>query len=162
MLSVGGSRELQATVLALKQMDSTVRKEIYKHTRAQLVPEWREALATEATTLLEQKVILGGTRVELGAEKVTLKAAQSTRKLSGGGSPQRLAAAVEFGAETRKGTATRGGTTYTRTLNSAFKGRRRQGYVAWPTAAKLAPRFASLWVQTCIRTMYEAVEGRAK
>lgn len=160
MLSVGGSRELQAVILALKQMDREVRKQINAANRREMVPEWREGLATQANTLLEQRVILGGSRVELGPEKVTLKAAQSTRKLSGGGSPQQLSAAVEFGAQNRPGSVSRKSTTYTRKLNTGFKGRRRQGYVAWPTATKLAPRFAAMWVQTCVRTMYEAVEGK--
>jgi hypothetical protein len=166
MISVMESRELQATVLALKQMDSTVRKAINAENRSQMVPEWREALATKASTSLEQRVLLGGTRVNLGPERVTLMAATSTKKMSGGASPQQIAAAVEFGAEKRQqkvGGRSRNGKpyTYNRRINRQFKQRTKTGFVAYPAAAELAPRFAALWVSTSIRKMHEALEGKA-
>jgi hypothetical protein len=166
MISVMESRELQATVLALKQMDSTLRKAINAENRSQMVPEWREALATKASTSLEQRVLLGGTRVALGPERVTLMAATSTKKLSGGASPQEIAAAVEFGAEKRRqkisGRSRKGKSyAYDRRVNRQFKQRKKSGHVAYPAAADLAPRFAALYVATSVRHMYEALEGKA-
>jgi hypothetical protein len=165
MISVMESRELQATVLALKQMDSTVRKAINAENRSQMVPEWREALATKASTSLEQRVLLGGTRVALGPERVTLMAATSTKKLSGGASPQEIAAAVEFGAEKRPqkiSARSRKGKPYTyeRRINRQFKQRKKSGHVAYPAAAELAPRFAALYVQTAMKKMNDAFEGK--
>jgi hypothetical protein len=166
MISIQGSDELKAVVLALKQMDSTLRKRIYAETRSKIAPEWTEALATRANTNLEQKVLLTGARVQLSPERVTLIAAKGNRKFSGGATATQLAAAVEFGAETRRqniaGRSKKGkGYTYSRTVNTQFKGRRREGYVAYHVAAKMAPRFAALWVQTSVKTMYDAFEGKS-
>jgi hypothetical protein len=165
VISVMESKELQATVLALKQMDSTVRKAINAENRSQMVPEWREALATKASTSLEQRVLLSGARVALGPERVTLLAAQSTKKLSGGASPQEIAAAVEFGAEKRQqkisGRSRKGNSyTYNRRVNRQFKQRKKSGHVVYPAAADLAPRFAALFVQTSMKKMHEAFEGK--
>jgi hypothetical protein len=104
--------------------------------------------------------------VQLSPERVTLIAAKGNRKFSGGATATQLAAAVEFGAEKRAVTIaarSRKGTAYNykRRVNNQFKGRRRQGYVAYHVAAQMAPRFASLWVQTSVKTMYDAFEGKS-
>jgi len=53
---------------------------------------------------------------------------------------------------------TRKGTTYKRRLGTRYRLPRRGGYVAYPAAGDSIPRFASLWVQTAIRTIHETVE----
>jgi hypothetical protein len=166
VIDVQGSRELQAVILSLKGMDATLRKQIYAETRSKIVPEWTEALATRANTSLEQKVMLSGARVKLSPERVTLVAASTNKKLSGGATVAQLAKAVEFGGNTRVANIARrnknGGTsTYKRRVNTQFKGPRRQGYVAYNVAAEMAPRFAALWVQTSVKTMYDAFEGKS-
>jgi hypothetical protein len=166
MISIQGSDEMKAVVLALKGMDGTLRKRIYAETRSKIAPEWTEALASRANTSLEQKVLLTGARVQLSPERVTLTAGKGNKRLSGGATISQLTAAVEFGAETRKQTIagrSRKGKAYTykRTVNTQFKNRRRQGYVAYHVAAEMAPRFAALWVQTAVKTMYDAFEGKS-
>ncbi|MGK9146666.1 hypothetical protein KXS11_03440 [Plantibacter flavus] len=165
MLSVYGSRELQDVLLALKDMDRTLRRTIFKATRSAIVPEWQQELRADATTHLEERVIAQGARADVTADRVTLKAAQSTRKLSGGRSPRELGHAIEFGGNWRRGevqaTSSAGKRyRYTRVLNKQLKPRRSAGWVAWPAAIRLAPRFASLWVQTTVRATYEAFEGK--
>ncbi|MGG7509436.1 hypothetical protein [Plantibacter sp. YIM 135249] len=166
MLSVTKSRELQAVILALKQMQTGLRRSIFKATRSAIVPEWQQELRANATTSLEERVIAGGARADVTAERVTLKAAQSTRKLSGGASPRDLGHAVEFGAKWRRGqveaTSSAGKPyRYSRVLNKQLKPRRSAGYSAWPAATRLAPRFAALWVQTTVRILHEAFEGKS-
>jgi hypothetical protein len=166
VIDVQGSRELQAVILSLKGMDATLRKRIYAEQRGKIVPEWTEALASRANTSLESRVMLTGARVKLSPERVTLVAANSNKKLSGGATVSQLAKAVEFGGKSRVQTIARrkknGGTaTYKRRVNTQFKGPRRQGYVAYNVAAEMAPRFASLYVQTAVKTMYDAFEGKS-
>lgn len=165
MISVSGSRELQAVLLALRDMDRTLRRSIFKATRSAIVPEWQQELRADATTHLEERIIAQGARADVTAERVTLRAAQSTRKLSGGASPKDIGHAVEYGANWRRGevaaTSSAGKNyRYTRVLNKQLKPRRSAGYVAWPAAIRLAPRFVSLWVQTTVRATYEAFEGK--
>jgi hypothetical protein len=146
-ISIHGSDELKAIVLSLKAMDGTLRKQIYKETRSKLVPAWTEALATKAST---------------SPERLTLVVGSSNKKLSGGGTTTQIAAAVEFGAPARQAKITnRKGTTYQRVINRQFKARKKTGYVTYPSAAEIAPRAAALYVQTSVRAMHEAFEGKS-
>lgn len=163
MLDVRKSKELQATILALRDMDRTLRKRLYAATRANIVPEWRQELAADAAGHLEE-LALAGARADVSAFGVKLKAYSSTKKLSGGASPAMIGHAIEFGANWRRGdvtaTSARGTRyTYSRVLNKQLKPRRRNGYLAWPAAVRMIPRFASLWVSLTIRTMHDAMEG---
>jgi hypothetical protein len=56
-----------------------------------------------------------------------------------------------------------GGRAYTvrnRRTQRQYQPRDRRGRVVMPAAAKVIPRLASLWVQTTVRTFYEAIEKR--
>ncbi len=165
MIDVLKSRELQATILALRQMDREVRKRFFKAMRTELVPAWRQVLSANATSSLEERIIASKARVDVTPETIRLKAAQSVKKMSGGASAVSLGHAVEFGAAYRRGDVEATSRTgkayrYERGLNRQFKSRRRQGYVAWPSAAEVAPRFAALSVQLLVRTMYDAIERK--
>ena len=164
-IDVEQSKEMQATILALKQMEPTLRKRIYAATREKIVPEWRQELAANAANHLDERVLLGGARVDVSATTLKFKAAQSKKKMSGGASPFDIGHAVEFGAVWHRAeisaTSNRGKNyTYTRTLNKQFKPRRQQGHVAFPAIGRLVPRFAALWVGITIKTMYDALERK--
>lgn len=163
--------QLLAAILALKGMDRTLRKEVYAATRTELVPAWREVLNLNVRTDLERRVLIaGGARVDAHPEGVRMRAATSTRAMKGGGgaSPALIGHAVEWGATPRvaKIDARRRDTgksyTYSRKINTQLPLRRRSGGPAMDTVAEMAPRWVSLWVQTIIRTMLDAVEGKAK
>ncbi len=165
MIRVGGHEELQAVVLTLQQLPSALRRAIFKATRENIVPEWREQLARRSSTSLEQRVIAEGARADVTATRgVTLKAAQSKRPMSGGGSPVQIGHAVECGAPWRSAevAARRGATRYSyrRVVNKQLRPRRSAGWVAWPTATEFAPRFASLWTQVTVLLTHRAVEGK--
>lgn len=166
MLDVSGSRELQAIILALRGMDAPLRKRITKESRAQIVPEWKNALTENASTSLENRFLLAGVRANVTDSKVQLIASASTKKRSGGGSPATIGHAIEYGARWHSqriaATSSKGKRySYTRVVNKQFRPRRNRGYVITPAAVKLAPRFVSLWVQTTVRTVYDAFEGKS-
>ncbi|MBT1676005.1 hypothetical protein [Curtobacterium aurantiacum] len=166
MLDVRGSDELQAVILALRQMDRTLRKQIYRYSRQAIAPDWKEAIASASTTDIERQVLLRGARADVSADRITLVAASSKRKLRGGASPADIGHAVEFGAPWRRAeitaTSSKGKRySYTRTVNKQFKPRRARGHVAYPVAMRNVGRYASLWVQITVRAMHEAVEGRS-
>lgn len=166
MLDVNGSREIQAAVLALRAMDRTLRSKITKASRSQIVPEWKQAVAGNTTTSLENRFLLHGVRADVTDSRVRLVAAGSTKRRSGGASPATIGHALEFGArwhtQNIRATSSRGKNySYTRVVNKQFKPRRQKGYVIVPAAVKLAPRFVSLWVQTTVRHVHEAFEGKS-
>jgi hypothetical protein len=164
-IDVEQSKEMQATVLALRQMEPTLRKRVYAATREKILPEWRQELAASANGHLDEKVLLSGARMDVTASTIKFKAAQSKRKMSGGASPADIGHAVEFGAKWYRGTVSatsnRGKNySYTRTLNKQFKPRRSKGHVAYPAIGRLVPRFAALWVGITVKTMYDALERK--
>jgi hypothetical protein len=164
-IDVEQSKEIQATILALKQMEPTLRKRIFAATREKIVPEWRQELAANAANHLDEKVLLGGARVDVSATTLKFKAAQSKRKMSGGASPFDIGHAVEFGAQWHRGdvsaVSSRGKPyRYTRMLNKQFKPRRSKGHVAFPAIGRLIPRFAALWVGITVKTMYDALDRK--
>lgn len=165
MLSARGSRELRAAGLALKLVERPVRNSINRSMRQAMNPAWRGAVAERAHTRLDQRVLNTGVRVAPG-NPPTLVAAGSTRPLPGGLVPATDYYLDEFGADQntiatyqRRNRKT-AGTHAVRNRHTSHQlpARRREGRVVWPAAAELGPRLASLFVQTIVRGVYEAVE----
>lgn len=162
------SKELEAVVLAMRIVGPELRKQLYQRSRDAIAPEWQSALSDRASTVypnqLAQKVLVKSARVNVTSRGVTLTAAKSQKKLSGGLTPKEGWPAVEFGASPKRAriTANRDGKSYTykRTINTQFPKNVRKGLVAYPTGRKFIARYASLWVFTVARTLRDAAEGR--
>jgi hypothetical protein len=157
------SRELQATILGLQGVQKDIQAEIRRFTRELLAPEWRNALLGHALTRQEVRLAESG-RVKVSNQNVTLQAA-------GVGSSKTfdvktLGRATEFGASPGKVSTyqrrsqTGRMSTVKRHVQTGFRLPRRNGYVVFPTAQQMIPRYASLWVQTVVRGLHEAVEGK--
>lgn len=162
-IDVRSSRELQAIVLALKVADRDVQKQIRAQARRVIVPAWKQGLTERATTRMETR-LAGTGRARVSNQTVVLQAAGVRGSKTA--DMRALGRAVEFGADrqkfssyTRKG---RKGGSYPvrRRVQTGYRPPRRNGYVVFPTATALIPRLASLWVQTAVRGLYEAMEGR--
>lgn len=166
-IDINSSRELQATVLALRQADKKIQANVRKYTKNLLLPEWQKGLAEHAQTRMEHKVLVDTGRVSMSNQNVTLKSGGLQKKLSGGARASEIYAPVEFGTD-REHRSTYTATSRKGRNYSVNRRTRRQfrplnggkGYVVYPTAKALIPRFASLWIQTTIRTFHEALEGR--
>lgn len=165
-IDVFGSRELLATIYAIRSLDKNLRKQNRQQTKRVAQPEWTKALAERADTRLEHRVIVGTAVVSVSDQNVRIQAAKKGRALSGGLTPQMGAGAVEFGAHAKGKTYSRrsrkGGThRVTRVINTQFKPHSgNRGYVFWPAAREMVPRMARLWVSTTVRTIAEALEGK--
>lgn len=166
-ISVLGSRQLRAVILGLKQMDRETRKQIRQQTQRVVVPEWQRAVAEQASTRLEGRVLASTARVSVSDQNVMLKSAGIGRSLQGGRKPADIWHAVEFGAD-RSTTATyqatsrkgRRFTVHQRHTRAQLRPRNRQGYTVFPAAADIIPRIAALWTQTVVRGLHEAFERR--
>lgn len=155
MLDVRGSRELQATVLALKQADRGIRLDINKTARSRIRPLWRAELSARARTRLEQRVILAGARATASDRGVRLIAASSSRPLRGGLVPSDDWPAVEFGANVdriRVRQRSRAGRPYVRplTINRQFYAREAHGMIAFDAASEAGTQLVALWVHTVV------------
>lgn len=164
-LDVLKSPELLATIYALRSVDKDIQKQVREQTKRVAGPEWRKALAERANTRLEHRVLVDTTVISVSNQNVRVRSASKGRALSRGLNPKTDYAPVEFGANPKRQTYTRkskrGGThKVTRTVGTGFKRPNRKGYVFYPAAREMIPRLASLWVQTTVRTIAEALEGK--
>lgn len=156
-------RKVQKTFRALPR---DLKNDIRKVQRASLNPIWREEMAASKGTPMHSVIFRSGNRTKAGAPMM-LVAGAANRRLSGGATTGELAKAYEFGSTTRNNytkyrrRSTKGKThTVTRRTRKQLPSFRRGGWIAYPAAARAIPRLTSLHVQTLMRRIYLAAEGR--
>lgn len=163
MLSVRGSRQIRAVVLAVRLANRDLRNDINRTTREVLNPIWRSAIDKYAVTPLDRAVIAKGARIAPGNPPAAV-AGTSRRALKGGFVPADEWTAVEFGANREKVTTydrrSPSGTTHSVTRHTArqLPARRKSGRIAYRAFADVAPRAVAEWVQLVIRKYTEAAE----
>jgi hypothetical protein len=163
-VSAYSSRELLAVLRGLRNLDRDTKKALRANLRPMVTAAWKEALAAAANTRLEQRALVDTGRTKVSDQNVRLTSATVGRSLSGGLWPSEEFGGVEFGARPRERNVSshRGGTRYSSTRNTTaqLKAPNRRGHVVYPAAASVIPRVLSMFVQTFIRGIHEALEGR--
>ena len=167
MLSVKGSKQLQAVVLALKIAEPKLRPEMYRRTREKILPDWTTGIQERINAQPYAKVntaLLKGQRVSVGTQGVSVLAAQSSRPVRPGSTltPRQNWAAAEFGTKPREQLirGRRGETQYAyrRRIMTGFLANNRKGKFAFRQAEEIVSRSVAMWVQTVVQVMREAVE----
>ncbi|GAA4178944.1 hypothetical protein [Gryllotalpicola koreensis] len=163
MLSVRGSRELQAVLLALRGAQREVRNDINKTARQKARPMWTEALAAHIENVHDEPMIVRGASVAVGVRQVRLKAAQSRKPLRGGLDPATNWAADEFGTRNRQKTYTRTSTRgrryeVTAWVGRSLPGRQKHGRVAMAAASIVGTKIVGLWVRVVVDTFRAAAQ----
>jgi len=161
------SRELRAILAALKGADREIQQQIRQQTKRAIVPDWQRALAREASSLPQHKVLATTGTASVSNQNVKLASATKGRRLSGGLSPREQFGAYEFGAKVKRSTYTqrsRKGKSYrvTRTTGRQFPAYNAKGLVFYPAVKRMVPRVASLWAQITVRVIAEALEGKGR
>jgi hypothetical protein len=118
-------------------------------------------------TRLESRAFGNTARIAVSNQNITLSVASVGKPLSGGLNPRSQAHVVEFGADrstvvSYEARSARG-TNYTvnkRRTRAMLRPKKKTGYVFYPTIKDVIPRIASLWIQTTVRSFYEALEKR--
>lgn len=166
-VSAYSSSELLTVLRGLRNLDRDTKKALRKSLKSMAEQAWKQALAQHANTRLEHRVLVDSGRVRVSDQNVRLTSASLSRSLSGGLKPSESYGPVEFGAGPRPGareTATsRRGKQFTRDRdpNRPFKAPNRRGYVVYPAAASVIPRILAMYVQTFVRAIHEALEGKS-
>lgn len=161
--------ELRAATLALKAVDKGLRKDMNQATRETLNPIWREALAGNASTSIEQALLVKGARVAAG-NPPRMIASASKRALNKRSTlvADRHGRAFEFGSKdqegykayTRKNRTGSGTHQVKRRTSRQLPAYKPQGRVIFPAVADTMPRMVSLWASIILRKVYEAFEGK--
>lgn len=148
------SPALTALIQVLATIPNEVAKEVRKHSKSVIVPEWKKGLAERAP----------GERIfhDRLVSPSTAYVSDRNVKLIGGANGK-FPRETEFGAYREEFTEYTG-----RRKGKSFPVRRRTqrqfwhftkpGRVVWPTASDLIPRIFALWAQTTIRTVHESIE----
>lgn len=166
-VTVWDSKELQATIIALKIVGKDLRKDILKQTRELILNDWDTAVADEISTvggdIYGTRLTMRNTRVKVGTQGFTLQAAtRGTKATSGGLISSKQYYLAEFGADKKvvPVNGRRGATTYQykRTVNTGFQRRVKNGRYAFKAAGKIMNRALALYTQTTIKMVYEAFE----
>ena len=153
---------LRSMLLAMRTVPAELRKQHAQQTKRAAQPIWTEETRDGAQTRLQQRVLVNTAKVGVTQRNVFLRSG-GTGTLRSGTPVSVLASAAEFGMGPGKEITThsRKGTTYTRRAGTAFPAPRRGGYVVYPAAARSIVRFASLWIQTAVRTLLDAFDGKS-
>jgi hypothetical protein len=161
-ISVTSSKILAGVIAALKNMDAPVRQRIREFTRSEITPDWQKDLAERASRPVDFAVLVSTARTRVSDQNVSLQSATVGKSLRGGLNPKTDYAWIEFGVNDREKVSTyqrrtrKARTqTVTRHTSRQLPPRYRKGRVVYPTAQKEIVQYASLWVQTVIRTFYE-------
>ena len=167
-ISARGVPQLRAAVLALKGADRDLRRAIYARMRDTMSPEWRDAVEHRTRTRIAQVTIGNKAQIKAGNPPV-LMAATSKRRVSkrgGGLIPDVHWAGVEYGTsdpgafhEYDRRSKNGGSHKVKRRVNRHLAGRSR-GRILAPAVAEIAPRLASLAVQSIVRTYMDILDRK--
>lgn len=165
-ISVLVSDELKTLLSALRTVPKDVQAQIRRFTKADAQPIWQEEIRSRVTTTVDERVFGKTARVRVSNQNVNLEAARIGKSLSGGAKPADIAAGREFGRNDDQkhayATTSRRGKRYTvsRHTKRQLPTRNTNGRVVFPSTRKSIPRFASLWIQTAARTLYDAFDRK--
>jgi hypothetical protein len=145
----------------MRTVGTDVQKQVAAQTKRAAQPIWFEEIREGAETRIEQRVLVDSARVGVTQRNVFLRSG-GVGTLRSGTPVSALASAAEYGmgADKQITTRSRKGTTYTRRMGAVFRPNRRGGYVFNPAASRSIVRFASLWIQTAVRTLLDRFEGK--
>lgn len=166
-VSAYSSRELLAVLRGLRNLDRETKKHLRRSLKAIAEQAWKQTLAQHANTRLEQRVLVDTARVRVSDQNVRLTSASLSRSLSGGLKPSENYGPVEFGAAPRPGATervrSRKGKEFERNRDPhrPFKAPTRTGNVVYPSAASVIPRILAMYVQTFVRGIHDALEGKS-
>lgn len=154
-LDVNQSRELQATILALKAAQRQVRLDINKEARNAIRPLWQQELNSRAHSRMEQALIVARARATASDRGVRVTAANG-RELRGGLDPATGWPGAEFGARSKRvskgevSKRTRRPYQRDQVINRQFKGRTQHGRIAFDAASAAMTKVVGIWVRTVV------------
>lgn len=150
-----------------RQLPKELKNDLRRVQRSEALPIWREEISKRKDiTPLASRVYKSGITVRTGANLV-LQAKGSTKKIGTRSTPQNsLMGAAEFGSTPNNYTkyyrkSTKGNRhTVTRRTRAGLAHKRKGGYVAVPASKAAISRIQSLTIQTTIRRIHLAAEGK--
>lgn len=160
------TKDIQASVIAIKLLDKPVRAQLNKTLRDEFKPVWLRLISEQMTDRQDQ-IMLRGSRVAAGNPPRVIGASSRAivSKKKGNLRPVERWPGYEYGARQYPVTYQRrspsGGThTVKRNVFVHLPPRQQQGRIFGPAVAAILPRIAAHWSQSVLRMFMQAlVEG---
>lgn len=164
LIDVRRSPELQAAILAMRRVGPDLRKAVFAASRREVNALWLPALQRRAGRSMDRAIIVKGARAAVRVDGFQLMAATSRRPLRGGLVPTEQWAGAEFGARTRRATfeqTSPRGKRYsvTKMVNRQFRGRQRDGQIAYDAASEVGTKTVAAWVTAIVQTLVNESQG---
>lgn len=143
---------LRDLALIYRTVPSEIKRQNNRALKSEAQPIWKSETAERATTRIQQRSLVDTAKVGVTNRNVFLRA--------GGGKLSALQGAAEFGRPEAAPIKSRSkrGKPYERKTGALFGPRDKRGKVVFPSARDSIKRFASLQIQTTLRTLHEAAE----
>ena len=172
-IDVASSRELQAVLLAIRGASTEISRQYRQRLKAVADDAWLESIRGRVTTRMQSRVLLGSARTAVSNQNVRLSVGTVGRPLSkrtgGAGADEAVEVlrAVEVGGSQttysdykRRATGATGTHDVRRRTLTGYGAFNRRGNAVYPALGETVPRIAALIVQTCVRTLHDAFEGK--
>lgn len=145
---------MTAAATAIKAVDRTTKTQVARALRGVGPEIWNGTAVSRLTRTAMDRAVFNGTRFKASSSSLTLEAATApTIPVD----PR----AVEFGDPSKTFTTyKRQGHSVTRRTQEQLPGPIRKGRVVHPAFKAAIPRVMSLYVQTVVRSIQEALEGK--
>jgi len=155
-LDVRRSPSLTAAIQVMHAIPNEVAKQVRRHSKTVIVPEWKKGLAEHAPgeRMFHTRLVTPSTAYvsDSGVSLIAGRNGDWVRETEFG------AYREDFATYQRKSRRAGGTHKVTRRTQRQFWHYTKQGHVVYPTARNLIPRIAALWISTIWRTVHEELE----
>lgn len=157
-VKVEGAEQLQTARRLLRGVPADVRRQTQAQVRRALPTMWAKEVDSAMVTR-QDRAVLGGAKVKVGALPKLVSATKPVR------SGERIWREVEFGDGRKTYVTYRGNVWRNRNVKIRRRTQRqlpsrdKSGRVLYQAARAAGPRIYSLWSQTVIRTVFDALKG---
>jgi hypothetical protein len=157
---------LRAAEERFRRLPKEVKNDLRRYQRSEAGPIWKEEISNAPKpNRMSEIMFKTGNTVRAGVI-ITLRAAGSGKRLSGGIQARELLGNFEFGSlrqekYTKYNRVSPRGKRHTVTRRAArqMPHHRKEGYVVIPSSKRAIKRLVSLSVQTTTRRIYDSIEG---
>ena len=151
---------LRDLAIVMRTLPTSVKREVGKATKVAARPIWSDVIKEFGRTRLQQAALVKTAQVGVNARAGVLLKAGGKGRLKSGTPIAQVTKIAAYGSNPNREVKqrSRSGKVYTRKIGHGFP----RGAVVHEAAGAALPRIASLYVQTTVRTVHEALEKVGK
>ena len=159
-IELADNPELARTLVTLRRAPDTIQRMVATHLTPMVQREFVQHMRENAMTRQGHRMLADSASTTVTPSNIRLQSGSTTlrgglsdpKPIEFGGSPK----TATFDRRSRKGKMHK----VTRNVRAGLPAPRRQGYVFYPSVKSMLPIIASMWAQTIVHTIGNALEGK--